>query len=219
MAEFADAPRIPGRIGKELGMRLAKKIQGMISQAGTAALLTAALVSVLLSAPATLVAQTESGASVVYLVRHAEKATDGDPSDPLLSTEGAERAELVAHMLADVPLTTIISTPFIRTLTTAGPTAMRHGLEITEYDPRSREAVAGLVETLRTTPGHHLVVGHSNTTPEMVEALGGDPLTPIDEPGEYDRLYIVTIAPDGSVSSSMIRFGVPFTGAGDDSGH
>ena len=35
------------------------------------------------------------------------------------------------------------------------------------------------------------MVGHSNTTPALVEALGGDPGSPI-ESLEYDRLYMVT---------------------------
>ncbi len=80
------------------------------------------------------------------------------------------------------------------------------------YEPRGDGLIA-TAELLRSTPGHHLVVGHSNTTPALVEALGGDPIAPIDEM-EYDRIYVVTVAPDGTVSSSLLRFGAPYRPGG-----
>lgn len=75
------------------------------------------------------------------------------------------------------------------------------------YDPRD---LPGLVEKLRRAGGRHLVVGHSNTTPAVVELLGGEPGQPINEAGEYDRLYNVSIGPDGTTSSVMLRYGEPF---------
>ena len=149
--------------------------------------------------------------SVIYLVRHGETADD-DPRDPSLSSEGFDRATELVRVLADVPLSNVFSTPYRRTLGTARPVASAHGLEIVEYDPGSREAMETFVRTLASTPGHHLVSGHSNTTPAVVEALGGDPGTEIDH-AEYDRLYIVTVHPDGSVTTSLLHYGAPFQGA------
>jgi hypothetical protein len=57
--------------------------------------------------------------------------------------------------------------------------------------------------------GGYLVVGHSNTTPELVEILGGKPGPPIDDANEYDRLYVVTITEDGAVTTEMRRYGEP----------
>lgn len=199
-------------------MGLATKMFMSMKGGVRSGVLLAALLAGPLMEPIELQAQSAEGSSVVYLVRHAEKATDGDLADPLLSAPGVVRANLVADMLVDVPLTTVYSTPFFRTVDTAAPTAGMHGLPITDYDPRSREAMAALVETLKTTPGHHLVVGHSNTTPSLVEALGGDPISPIDE-AEYDRFYMVVIGPDGSVSSSLLRFGALWDGVPADAGH
>jgi hypothetical protein len=51
------------------------------------------------------------------------------------------------------------------------------------------------------------VVGHSNTTPAAVELLGGEPGAEIDEADEYDRLYILTIATSGEVSTVVLRYG------------
>jgi hypothetical protein len=50
------------------------------------------------------------------------------------------------------------------------------------------------------------VVGHSNTTTELVTLLGGDPGTEIEESSEYDRLYILTINSSG-VTTLLIRYG------------
>ena len=72
------------------------------------------------------------------------------------------------------------------------------------YDPRD---LPTLVEKLRKTGGRHLVVGHSTTTPPMVELLGGKPSSAINEEGEFDRLYIVMIGSDGAASSVLIRYG------------
>lgn len=150
-------------------------------------------------------AQPESDApfdpTVVFLVRHAERAEDGT-SDPPISDVGAERSRLLAEMLSDVGLTHIHTTDLNRTRSTGQPAADAAGLGMTVYDPRDLHAVANEISS---TPGRHLVLGHSNTTPELVAALGGDPGLPIDEM-EYDRLYIVTVTVDG-VSTVLLRFG------------
>jgi len=139
---------------------------------------------------------------VVFLVRHAEKADLGD--DPELSATGHERSAALAAALRSSEIEYVHSSDYIRTRDTAAPMATDHGLEVELYDPRELPA---LVEKLRGTGGRHLVVGHSNTTPSMVELLGGSPGSPIDEKAEYDRLYIVTIGEDGAVSSVMMRYG------------
>lgn len=142
--------------------------------------------------------------TVVFLVRHAERAEDGT-SDPPISDEGAERARLLAEMLADAKLTHIHTTDLNRTRSTGEPTASAAGLDMAVYDPRD---LAGFAEELRSMPGRYLILGHSNTTPDMVAALGGDPGTPIDEI-EYDRLYVVTVSGEG-VSTLLLRFGAPY---------
>lgn len=130
----------------------------------------------------------------VYVVRHAEKA--GDRGDVPLTEAGEARAQALAARLADVPLRGVHSTDTLRTRSTAAPTAAAHGLEVHLYDPRAAE---GLLADLQAAGGAHLVVGHSNTVPDLVVRLGGDPGVPIDEATEFDRLYVVTHAtPAGS---------------------
>ena len=152
-------------------------------------------------------AQSADG-TVVIAVRHAERADDaahGEPmvaqADPDLSDVGEARAACLASTLADAGITRIFSTEYRRTLQTAAPVAELLGLEVESYDPRD---LRGFAEELRGMGGVVLVVGHSNTTPGVVEALGGDPVSPIGE-SEYERLYTVFAAP-GVARSTLTRF-------------
>ncbi len=138
---------------------------------------------------------------VVFLVRHGEKADLS--KDPELSAAGRERAAALAKTLRSAEIEYIHSSDFIRTRSTVAPTATEYGLEVELYDHRDLPA---LVEKLRRTGDRHLVVGHSTTTPSMVELLGGDPSLVIKEE-EFDRLYIVTIGKDGVASSVLMRYG------------
>jgi phosphohistidine phosphatase SixA len=140
--------------------------------------------------------------ATIYLVRHAEKTTE--KNDPDLTAAGYDRAALLADMLVDAGITYIHSSDYKRTRETAAPLAEKLGLEIALYDPRDLPAMAA---KLKERGGKHLVVGHSNTTPQLTELLGGAGGTPIVEATEYNRLYIVTIDADGGVQSSLIRFG------------
>ncbi|MBM4184195.1 MAG: histidine phosphatase family protein [Gemmatimonadetes bacterium] len=157
-----------------------------------------------LATAAPLGAQTQP--VVVYVVRHAERAEDGT-NDPPISAAGEQRARLLADMLTDVGITHVYTTDFRRTRATADPIARTTALEPAVYDA---DALGELADRLRATPGRHLVVGHSNTTPELVAALGGDPHGTIEQ-DEYDRLYIVTLSPTGVVTY-LLRFGLPYAG-------
>ena len=142
---------------------------------------------------------------VVYLVRHAEKAGDGT-NDPPLTIAGRIRVQTLKALLAHVDLTHIHTTDWKRTRDTARPFSQDAGVELAIYDPRE---LATLAADIKATPGRHLVAGHSNTTPQLVAALGGDPLGPIDEL-EYDRLYILVVQPGRATVTTVLRFGEPY---------
>jgi len=143
---------------------------------------------------------TDDEAVTVFLVRHAERLDDS-PNSPL-NDVGRERVEKLRTLLADVGFTHVHSTNLTRTLDTARPIAEDDGVELIIYSPGELEQLA---ETIRATPGRHLVSGHSNTTPQLAEALGGDPHGPIDHM-EYDRLYIIVIQPGRSAVTTLLRF-------------
>lgn len=145
----------------------------------------------------------ETPSMVVFLVRHAEKVDHSRDAD--LSEEGYIRARDLALVLADAGIEQVHSSDFIRTRNTASPVADLYGLEIDLYDPSDLQALA---DELKTTGGRHLVVGHSNTTPSLVEILGGEAGPAIVEATEYDRLYILTIGKEG-VKTVLLRYGKP----------
>ena len=153
---------------------------------------------------------TEDEAVVVYLVRHAEKAEDGT-DDPPLALHGRIRVQTLLALLSDVDLTHVHTTDLKRTRDTARPFAQRAELEANIYDPRALESLAA---DITAAPGRHFVAGHSNTTPALVAALGGDPSDPIDEM-EYDRLYILVIQPDHLPLTTLLRFGEPYVEGAD----
>jgi phosphohistidine phosphatase SixA len=141
--------------------------------------------------------------SLVVLVRHAER--DGPSADdPGLTERGAERAEVLSRALGEAGITAIHATDFVRTRQTAAPLATLLGLEVESFD---HTALRSLADAIRNRPGRHLVVGHSNTTDELVVLLGGRSHGPISDGWEYDRLYLLTPAPDGSMTTVLMRYG------------
>lgn len=147
------------------------------------------------------VSSTTTGpAPVVYLVRHAEKLDDS--KDPPLSDVGAARAAELARILTEAGITHVWSTDLKRTRQTAEPAAQRASVTVATYDPAKLDQLA---IRLKTTPGRHLVVGHSNTTPDLVRQLGGDPYGAIQDT-EYDRLYVMVLTPETPVTV-LLRFG------------
>lgn len=164
------------------------------------AVVAAALVIAAWAVPVTAGAQ--EGATAIYLVRHAEKVDDS--RDPELSEAGKVRAAELARVLGDAGVTHIWSTDLLRTRHTGAPLAERLGLTIETYNPGR---MAEFAARLKATPGRHLVLGHSNTTPALVKALGGAPGSEIPDT-EYDRLYVVTFGGAAPVTVQL-RFGAP----------
>lgn len=134
-------------------------------------------------------------ANIIYLTRHAEKLDTG--SDPSLSDAGKLRATNIATMLKKANIDAIYSTAYNRTLETAAPLSELTSVGVQTYDPFDLSSFA---TSLKTLVGNIMVVGHSNTTPELVTLLGGESGSAIDE-SEYDRLYQLIFNQDGSVTT------------------
>lgn len=122
-------------------------------------------------------------AEVIFLVRHAEKV-DGS-KDAALSSAGEARAKALAGRLRDASVTAVFSTQYQRTKATAQPLA--DALKIAPVVHPGNDT-AGLVALLAKEHGRALVVGHSNTLPEIAAAFGLQ-LAIADD--EYDALYVL----------------------------
>ena len=139
----------------------------------------------------------------VIVVRHAERtdSTPGAPvtmaADPDLSDAGRARSESLAAMLKDAGIVAIVSTQYKRTQQTAGPLAKRLGIPVTTI--KSGE-IAPIVDVVRSATGNVLVVGHSNTIPDIIKALGAPPPPAISD-DEFDNLYLVTLG----TAPSLVR--------------
>jgi phosphohistidine phosphatase SixA len=151
--------------------------------------------------------------SIIYLVRHGEKAADGkdpkltmqkmaaDGKDPELTMQGKARAGNIAAILRSSGITHIYSSATQRTRQTAQPLASALGVEVQVYDPAQG---AKLVGQVKAAGGTALVVGHSNTVPELVRLFGGKPGADIADE-EFDRLYQLIVAKDGSVTTVLLH--------------
>src|SRR6187401_201985 len=114
--------------------------------------------ALIVSIPLLLVTYVDA-APVVFIVRHAEKASTGG-KDPDLSVEGQKRADALANMLKDSQITSVFVTEFKRTQETAAPTA--RALQVSPTVVPAND-IGGLIQKLRASNGNALVVGHGNT--------------------------------------------------------
>ena len=134
----------------------------------------------------------------VYVMRHLQK---GSGDDPGLSAEGQRSAERLAAWFGKAPPRAIYVSATRRARETAAPLAAKLHLVPKEYAPVD---VAGLVARVREEAGPVLVVGHSNTVPEIVAALGVAKPEPIPDTAYGDIWHV---APGGAVEKKSLGGG------------
>jgi phosphohistidine phosphatase SixA len=137
---------------------------------------------------------------IVVLVRHAEPLAAGD--NPGLSTAGARRAAVLAKLLADAGVTAVFTSELRRTKETAASLARL--LSITPLEI-SNDPVAAASQ-IKVAGKRVLVVGHTNTVPPIIKALGGPPDVRI-EPNEFDRMFVLHVPADAADSLLSMRYG------------
>ncbi len=152
----------------------------------------------------TLTTFLQDTATTFILVRHAE--TTGIGSNPDLSADGMDRAQELARILKNVPLKAVYSTNLNRTTKTAQPTATDQSLSINTYDGFTLDPVVDGALAM-----HHggavLVVGHSNTTPSLLNLLTGTSNYSNIPETQYDNLYVVTVFEKGRAQVTHLKYG------------
>lgn len=138
-------------------------------------LFLAALLCALVGNATVATAAHESPA--IYVMRHLN--TPEGERDPDLLPAGKENAERLVHWMHGKPLTAIYVTDYKRTRQTAAPLAAERGITVKVYNPADTAALIALV---RSEHGPVLIVGHSNTVPDIVEQLGGTRPAPLTHP-------------------------------------
>ena len=126
--------------------------------------------------------------ATVVLVRHADITSVAGNPDPPLNAAGTARADALRRALADAGVGAIFVTRFQRTRQTAQPLADALGIE-----PAIRDDVGETVAAIREQASSStvLVVGHTNTLPDICAGLGG-PALPAIGATEFDRLFVLT---------------------------
>jgi broad specificity phosphatase PhoE len=153
-----------------------------------------------------LIAQNKA-ATKIYIVRHAEKMTDNPKEkDPLLTTKGTARAESLSLFLRKKKLTAIYSTEYKQTIATARPTATDHGLSIQIYDSKNlKAAIPSIVES--NIGKTILIVGHSNTILETIEAVGGKKPFATFTDEDYNNLFLIILKRNGTIKVKTMTYG------------
>ncbi|HEX8639747.1 MAG TPA: phosphoglycerate mutase family protein [Allosphingosinicella sp.] len=135
---------------------------------------------------------------VYYVMRHLH--TPAGERDPDLTAEGRRQAALLPGLLRDRPRTLYVSS-YKRTQQTAAPLAAALDLTPIVYDPADTPA---LLARARQGPFPVLIVGHSNTVPDIVAGLGGQRPAPLVHEDFGD---VWKIAADGTTRRVQIDSG------------
>ena len=105
----------------------------------------------------------------IIVVRHAE-AEHQPGGDPSLTPDGRARALELSRVLGDTQLTSVYTTHYQRNRQTVAPLPRHAGDKPTVIDE-----IPAILAALRAEPwgATALVVGHSNTVPDLIRGLTG----------------------------------------------
>ena len=147
--------------------------------------------------------------TTVIVIRHAEKDLSANAADPPLTAAGQARAELLANMFGDAKnpgrVDAIYTSPALRNRLTAAPLAARLGIApavVSADDPRglARRALR------EHSGGRVLIVGHTDTVPQIVATLSGTENIPEIGDHEYGTMYIVTVPRIGHANLLRLHY-------------
>ena len=145
--------------------------------------------------------------TTIILVRHAERPAGADPD---LNDAGRARAESLAVSLMRTRVDAIVHTQFKRTQQTAAPLAAQKSITpvIVAATGTEVQHAQAVVAQLNAFAGRTVVyVGHSNTVPAVIQALGIAPPVPAIGDSEYNHFFVVTKTGKGPASLVRVRYG------------
>lgn len=129
---------------------------------------------------------TNGETAIFYLVRHAEKEAGKNPG---LTEAGVKRAEKLGEMMKEIQLSSIFSTNYKRTIYTVSPTSEVLDKKVEKYDAKKQSA---FLKPLLSRKGERfLIVGHSNTIPDLLNLFQSKKVYDDIDEKIYDNFYIV----------------------------
>ena len=136
----------------------------------------------------------------VYLFRHSEKQTG---ENPFLTAQGQARAEHLVSLVNTYPNITLFSSNYNRTLNTAAPLAAYYNIIVITYDAAD---LMTLKKQLLAQNGVVVVIGHSNTTPQLASLLSNQAIESMDE-SQYGHYYLVSKLENNSYEVKTLTMG------------
>jgi phosphohistidine phosphatase SixA len=140
---------------------------------------------------------------------------DAPREDPPLTEAGVARSQKLAALLASAGVKAIYTSQFLRTKQTGEPLAKQLGITVTpitiqsrQSNPRevSEQSIRQIVDKIMERPGDtSLIIGHSNSVPDVIRMLGGDTVPAIDEK-KFDDLFIVTVYAKGKAKVVQMKY-------------
>jgi len=176
---------------------------------------TRRLVPLLLAAAAApwqpAAAQRSRQPTVIILVRHAEKDRSHPlATDPDLTPAGHQRARDLERVIRRRHVNAIITTHLKRTVETAQPSAEHFHLtpEVYRATGDGKATGAAMAEMVRARHMGQtvLVVGHANTLPATIEALGGPKLKDLCD-SSFSNLFMLVLYPDRAPRFTHTHYG------------
>lgn len=165
---------------------------------------------VVLTLASVLAARSAAAQRAVFVVRHAEKQIDSNDASVPLSEAGRARAKRLAAVLGNAGVTAIYSTDTVRTLGTAEPLAQERKIAVRKYSSTAaggKTTLRPLAARLRSEHPRDvvLVIGHSDTVPLLLDALGCAEKIEIPS-GQFDDLFAVVPGTHGHATLLRLTY-------------
>jgi phosphohistidine phosphatase SixA len=151
-------------------------------------------------------ASAVEGEILVTLVRHADISMPARERDPDLAPAGTDRAAVLGDIVRERHVDAVFSTEYLRTRHTAEIAAVRAGAIAKVFGATHQGDLISEIKD-NYVGKSVLIVGHSNTVPAIIEALGGPSLPNIDE-AEFDNIFQVKII-GSHVEFVQSKYGAP----------
>ncbi len=144
---------------------------------------------------------------VIFMVRHAEKASGVDPG---LTPEGVLRAQALRETFSRARVDHVYASELRRTIETAEPLAGEHQLQLRQFDTETQAGIDATVSSLQSLPpgARVVLVGHSYTMDDILLGLGiTEPVTSIG----YEDCFCVVLPVEPEREPQLERLRYWFT--------
>ncbi|MCF6287858.1 MAG: winged helix-turn-helix domain-containing protein [Proteobacteria bacterium] len=154
---------------------------------------------------ATITRESQAHVTQIFILRHAEKSS-ANQEDPTLSELGIKHANYWKTVLQHIDFDRVFTTSFTRNMQTAEVISTDLNIKPEIYYPMSFEVLKFVQEIQGQKV---LIIGHSNTIPDMVNRLIDETKYPPMSHKNYNLMYLITINKNGDTSSSLMHIEMP----------